>query len=59
MVLLTCADLNLMLWGHSRKSPQLRCARLGPINVERIHLVSHPTGVANLNAPFTLLVPKE
>ena len=29
------------------------------INIERIHLVSHPTAAADLNASFTLLVPKE
>jgi hypothetical protein len=35
------------------------CVWLGPINIERIHLVNHPTAAADLNASFTLLVPKE
>jgi hypothetical protein len=48
-----------MLCVISRKSPHLRYVWLGPINIERIHLVSHPTAAADLNASFTLLVPKE
>jgi hypothetical protein len=49
-----------MLCVNSRKSPHLS-AVFGwtYINIERIHLVSHPTAAADLNASFTLLVPKE
>jgi hypothetical protein len=47
---------SYVVYAISRKSSL--CV-VGPINIERIHLVSYPTAAADLTASFTLLVPKE